>query len=114
MRVVYLLSHPLRRLEDKMNDTILMTIVEKAKVTLRIITPAFDGEITDLVRAAYDELTTRGVIIANDVPPMVLRALLTYVRLHFGQPDDYDRLREAYHEQLGQLMTTTGYTNWGE
>lgn len=95
-----------------MNDTTKNQILAKAKVALRITSPAFDGEILDLIDAAADNMTTRGVII-DGLKPMVLRAILTYVRLHFGQPEDYDRLLESYHEQLGQLMTTTGYTVWG-
>ena len=44
--------------------------------------------------------------------PLVQRALLTYVRINFGDPADYERLKASYDEQLGQLMTTTGFTRW--
>lgn len=100
-----------------MNDTLLNNLLTKAKVTLRVTTTAFDGEITDIIKAGYEDLETRGVQIVvseNAVSPMVLRALLTYVRMHFGDPDNWDRLRVAYDRQLGQLMTTSGYTNWGD
>ena len=91
-------------------------ILNKARVALRIKTNAFDDEILDLIKAAISTLETRGVTVTatdNMVEPMVLRAILTYVRMHFGQPDDYDRLKEAWETQLGQLMTTSGYTTWG-
>jgi len=39
---------------------------------------------------------------------------MTYVRLQFGTPENPERLKESYSEQRGQLMTTTGYTNWGD
>lgn len=87
-------------------------MLEKAKLALRIKTDAFDSEITDLINAAKDVLATRGVKI-DPIEPMTQQAILTYVRLHFGQPDDYDRLEKAWETQLGQLMTTTGYTTWG-
>lgn len=87
-------------------------ILPKAKTSLRIMTNAFDDEIIDLIKAAYETLVTRGVDVSDPESPMILRAVLTYVRMFFGQPDDYDRLREAWHSQLGQLMTTTGYTRW--
>ena len=89
-------------------------ILPKAKTALRIVTDAFDDEITDLIDAAYETLETRGVIVTDTESPMILRAVLTYVRMHFGQPDDYERLREAWETQLGQLMTTTGYTRWAD
>ena len=89
-------------------------ILPKAKTVLRIVTDAFDDEITDLIEAGYQTLSTRGVIIDDLEAPMVLRAVLTYVGMYFGQPDDYERLREAWETQLGQLMTTTGFTRWAD
>lgn len=100
-----------------MNDTLLNNLLAKAKVTLRVSTTAFDDEIKDIISAGYEDLETRGVQIVvseNAVSPMVLRALLTYTRMYFGDPDNWDRLRVAYDRQLGQLMTTSGYTNWGD
>jgi len=98
-----------------MNETLLTTLLAKAKVALRVTTNAFDEEITDIIQAGYLDLTTRGVIIDTDnLSPLVLRALMTYVRLQFGTPENPERLKESYSEQRGQLMTTTGYTNWGD
>lgn len=100
-----------------MNDTLLNNLLAKAKVTLRVSTTAFDDEIKDIISAGYEDLGTRGVqiVVSEDsVSPMVLRALMTYVRMYFGDPDNLDRLRVAYDRQLGQLMTTSGYTNWGD
>lgn len=98
-----------------MDATTLNNLLAKTKVALRVVTTAFDTEISDLIEAAYDTLTTRGVTVTiteNAVEPMVQRAIITYVRMMFGQPDDYDRLKEAWETQLGQLMCTTGYTTW--
>lgn len=101
-----------------MDSTLLLLLLEKAKITLRITTNVFDSEISDLIEAAYYDLKTRGVIIETDedglISPLILRAILTYVRLHFGDPENPERLRESYAEQRGQLMTTTGFTDWGD
>lgn len=100
-----------------MDNTTLLNIMGKAKLALRIRTSAFDDEIRDLILAAYKTLITRGVTITitdSEVDPMVLRAILTYVRMYFGQPDDYERLKEAWEIQLGQLMITTNYTTWSD
>lgn len=100
-----------------MNDTLLNNLLAKAKTALRVTTTAFDDEIKDIISAGYEDLETRGVqiVVSEDsVSPMVLRALMTYVRMHFGDPDNWERLRDAYDRQLGQLMTTSGYTDWGD
>lgn len=88
-------------------------ILAKAKLALRITTAAFDEEIGDLIDAAFDTLKTRGVLIdRNSVRPMELRAILTYVKLNFGEPEHASRLKASWEEQMAQLMTTTGYTDW--
>ena len=43
---------------------------------------------------------------------MCLRAIITYVKANLGNPPNYDKLKASFDEQLGQLMTTTGYTSW--
>lgn len=40
------------------------------------------------------------------------RAIITYVKQHFGNPPNYDKLKESYETQLGQLMVTDGYTDY--
>lgn len=100
-----------------MNATLLTALLAKAKLTLRITTTAFDAEISDIIEAGYLDLKTRGVIIEETqgtISPLVLRAIMTYVRLHFGDPENPERLRESYAEQRGQLMSTTNFTTWGD
>lgn len=101
-----------------MNEILLKQMLSRAKLTLRITTDVFDPEIEDLIKAGYDDLATRGVIITEDsdgnLPPLVIRAIMTYVRLHFGNPEDPERLHASYWEQKATLMTTTGYTKWSD
>lgn len=100
-----------------MNATLLTALLAKAKLALRITTTAFDAEISDIIEAGYLDLKTRGVIIEETqgtISPLVLRAIMTYVRLHFGDPENPERLRESYAEQRGQLMSTTNFTTWGD
>lgn len=50
------------------------------------------------------------VTVSRDVSdPLYTRAVITYVRVRFGSPDDYDRLKTAYDEQKAQLISATGY-----
>lgn len=98
-----------------MSEQQLARLLQKAKTALRQKNPQFDDEVIDLIKSGIQDLETRGVVIdtSKDLEPIVQRCVLTYVRMNFGQPDDYDRLKESFDEQLGQLMTTTGFTVWG-
>lgn len=87
-------------------------MLDDAKTALRVTTDAFDSEIQDLIDAALLDLGLAGVVNQDVTDPLVKMAVLTYVRLHFGQPDDFDRLKESYDEQKAQMGMATGYTRW--
>lgn len=92
-----------------MADTTLLAAV---KMALRLTTNNFDSEITGLISAAQLDLGVAGVALPETIDALVTTAIITYCRLHFGQPDDYDRLKKSYDEQKAQLATCTGYTDW--
>lgn len=90
------------------------TILAKIKLALRVTTEAFDDEITDLAEAALLDLGIAGadgesVVLTN---ALALRAVTTYCRMHFGAPDEYDRLKASYDEQKAQMSMATGFTIW--
>lgn len=91
-----------------------MALLLKVKTALRITTDAFDDELTDLIAAAQIDLQIAGVVIPEELDAIVKRAIITYCKMNFGIPDDYDRLKRSYDEQKAQLSTATGWTNWGE
>ena len=64
-------------------------LLEKVKLALRITTTAFDSEITDLIAAARADLGIAGVLIEDEMAPLIIRAVTTYCRANFGQPEDY-------------------------
>lgn len=90
-----------------MDDTL-----SAVKLALRVSTDAFDSEITDLISAALSDMGLAGVENVDVSDPLVKRAVITYCRLNFGQPDDYDRLKSSYDEQKAQMGMATGYTRW--
>lgn len=83
-----------------------------AKLAARISTDAFDEQIVGLIKAGALDLGVAGVEVPEDVDALVTQAIITYVVMNFGQPDDYDRLKRSYDEQKAQLATCTGYTDW--
>lgn len=90
-----------------------MSLVDKAKMALRVTTTAFDSEIEDLITAAEADLGIAGVEL-SDIDAITTMAIITYVKMHFGEPDEYDRLKASYDEQKAQLSMATGYTVWTE
>ena len=88
-------------------------MLEKVKTALRIKTNAYDDELTDLIASAQLDLGVAGVIVPDAVDTLVTRAIITYCKMHFGLPEDADRLKRSYDEQKAQLVTCTGYTEWG-
>ena len=87
-------------------------MLEKVKLALRITTTAYDSELTDLINSAKLDLGIAGVVLPTELDSVCSTAVITYCRLHFGEPDDYDRLKASYDEQKAQLSMATGYTTW--
>lgn len=80
------------------------------KLAMRLSTTAYDDEIQRLIKAACADLGVVDVFASSDeTDPILQHAIITYCRLHFGTPEDYDHLKASYDEQKAQLMTATGY-----
>lgn len=87
-------------------------MLETVKLALRISTDAFDNELNLLIDAAKTDLGIAGVVVPEELDSIVKRAIITYCKVNFGEPDDYDRLKASYDEQKAQLSMATGYTSW--
>lgn len=85
-------------------------MLAKVKLAMRLTTTAYDGEITRLINAAIGDLGVVDITAtATTEDALLTQAIITYCRLHFGTPEDYDRLKASYDEQKAQMMTATGY-----
>ena len=89
-------------------------LIYSAKMAARITTDFYDVEVERLLNAAMLDLGVAGVVIPSDIDNLVRQAAITYFLMHFGQPDNYERLKRSYDEQKAQLSTKTGYTTWTE
>ena len=83
-------------------------MLNKVKLALRISTSAFDTEITDLIASAKADLGLVGIEV-DEGEPLIARAIITYCRVNFGEPDDYERLKRSYDEQKAQLKSSLLY-----
>lgn len=90
-----------------------MALIDTCKMALRVTTDAYDEEIYEYIEAAKLDLGIAGVEYAV-ADSLVNKAILTYVRMSFGAPANYDKLKAAYDEQKAQMMMATGYTDWGD
>ena len=88
-------------------------MLARVKLALRITTNVFDDEITGLINAALMDLGIVGKdpssLTSGTTDELIITAVITYVKLHFGEPADPDRLKKSYDEQKAQLITATGY-----
>lgn len=93
-------------------------LIDKVKKARRIMTDAFDDQIGDLLESGLCDLAITGANIyverdennaIVDADPLIREALITYVALHFGEPDDYDRLARSYTEQKAQVRCNPKY-----
>lgn len=91
-----------------------MALLDDVKVALRVTSTAYDSEISSLILAAQQDLGVAGVVLPDTLDAICTRAIITYCRVNFGSPADYDRMKESYDEQKAQLSMATGYTDWGD
>lgn len=86
-----------------------MTILELVKLSLRVVTDDFDAELNGLISACKIDLGIAGVIVPETLTDIVNLAIVTYCKMHFGNPDEYDRLKASYDEQKAQLSMSFKY-----
>lgn len=90
------------------------TFIAEVKTALRVVNPAFDAEIDNLIEAALEDLQIAGVVLPETMTPIVKDAVITFVKMRFGAPEEFDRLKRSYDESKAQLVTASGYTDWGD
>lgn len=83
-------------------------MLTRVKLALRITTTAFDAQLNGLIEAALLDLGLVGISY-NLSDELIIQAVTTYVKFHFGEPADPDRIKKSYDEQKAQLITATGY-----
>jgi uncharacterized phage protein (predicted DNA packaging) len=91
-----------------------MAMLDDVKIALRVSHTALDGEITDLIAAARQDLILSGVLasrVNDDDDVLAKRAIITYVKAHFGWDNpDADRLLMAFDRLKTHLTLSGDYT----
>lgn len=89
-----------------------MALIDDVRRACRITTTSYDPELTDLIDAAKLDMGIAGVEVPSEIDDLVKCAIITFCKMRFGIPEDYDRLKASYDEQKAQLSNATNYTNW--
>ena len=87
-------------------------MLSAVKLALRITTTTFDAELNQLINACLMDLGLAGVDEVEQTDNLIIQAVVTYCKMHFGNPDNYDRLKASYDEQKAQLSMASGYTTY--
>lgn len=88
------------------------TLLSYVKAAMRITASSYETELTRLIDAACADLGVAGITATSAsavLDPILMQAVITYCRVNFGSPADYDRLKASYDEQKAQLQSCTGY-----
>ena len=92
-----------------------MALIDDVRRACRITTTSYDPELEELINAAKLDLEIAGVDVPYDDPSfdeLTKCAIITFCKMRFGIPEDYDRLKASYDEQKAQMSNATNYTNW--
>ncbi len=86
------------------------------KLALRIVTTAYDDEISLYINECLSEMVGLGVLStvanANTDDPQIQGAVIAYCKWVFGDAENKDQFKAIYERKLEQLKTMTGYTDF--
>lgn len=97
-------------------------MLARVKTAMRIGTDIYDQELLELIASALADIQHAGAVVTFSpvetdgevtdytvTDPLTRTAVVTYCRLMFGSPDDFDRLLTAYEMQKGQMRESRAY-----
>ena len=87
-------------------------MLDEIRKAMRITAHEYDAELEGLEEAAKLDLQLAGVV-TDSMDALIKRAVITYCKMNFGEPENYEQLKRSYDEQKAQLSMATGYTDWG-
>ena len=108
-------------------------MLNEAMLAMRVTDMEYAPEICGLLKAAYEDLRIAGVIIdgvcnfaitvdtqtgitvtdnSTIRNELVKTAMITYAKIHFGEPTNREALERSYDLQRKQLANATGYTDF--
>lgn len=90
-----------------------MALLDDVKLACRVASDTFDNELNMLISSAQIDLGIAGVELPDNLDSICNVAIITYCKMRFGNPDNYEQLKASYDEQKAQLSMSAEYTNFG-
>lgn len=90
-----------------------MALLDDVKLACRVASDTFDNELNMLISSAQIDLGIAGVELPDNLDSICNIAIITYCKMRFGNPDNYEQLKASYDEQKAQLSMSAEYTNFG-
>lgn len=90
-----------------------MALLDDVKLACRVASDTFDNELNMLISSAQIDLGIAGVELPDNLDSICNIAIITYCKMRFGNPDNYEQLKASYDEQKAQLSMSADYTNFG-
>lgn len=93
-------------------------LIDIIKISLRVSTTKYDGEISMHINSALQDLGLAGILDAKldsaSLDPLVIQAISLYTKAHFSRtlPDEYDDLLKAYEGIKSRLRIADGFADW--
>lgn len=87
-----------------------MALLDDVRLSLRVSTTTYDNELNRLIESAKLDLGIAGVVVPETLDNVVSTAVVTYCKMNFGNPSNYDKLKSSYDEQKAQLSMSSNYT----
>lgn len=85
-------------------------LIDSVKLAMRITATEYDAEISRLIDAAVADLSIVDVEATSETDDaLLIQAIITFCRLNFGTPEDYEKLKASYDEQKAQLISNSNY-----
>ena len=92
-----------------------LTLLDMVKTALRVRNDVFDDtEIVPLIQAAKKDMQVAGVTRVRDDDPLIARAVIAYVKAHFGYDNpEAERFERIYETLKGKLTQISAYAGKG-
>ena len=87
------------------------TMLNLVKLSLRIVTDAFNDELNMLIGDCLSEMEALGVNVSDEDDFQIQSAVVAYCKWKFGDAENKDDFERIYHIKLAQfqMMYSSGY-----
>lgn len=87
-------------------------MLEKVKLALDYSDSTYDSELTNLINAALLDLGIAGLTDIDETDPLIVLAVITFCKMHFKTPENFNQLAATYHSLKSTLGVVSDYSSF--